>query len=177
MGNVVRYLIFALVIAFVAANVYVEAVNQGPSKWWRDPLSHYLVDVRYAWLQRLAYLGLVLAECLMIVSGYGRAESVALGVSAFGITGVVATKHPLIRRWLGGATRDAHLTSAGLAFVAAVVFEFLVLLGTPSIWFPIGAVLGTSTLAIRAPEQEAITEKTLTAFVLAGLIPIVAVPL
>lgn len=48
---------------------------------------------------------------------------------------------------------------------------------TPSIWFPIGAVISTGTLAIRAPEQEAITEKTLTAFALAGLIPIVAIPL
>lgn len=172
-----RYLIFALAVAFVAVNVFVEAANQGPSKWWRDPLSHYLTGVRFAWLQRLAYLGMAVAECLMIVTGYGRAESIALGVSAFGIVGVVATKLTVAARWPTRATRIAHLTASGLAFVGAVVFEFMVLLHTPSVWFPVGAVVGTATLAIDAPEQEAITEKTLTAFVLAGLVPIVAVPL
>lgn len=172
-----RYLIFALVIAFIAANVYVEAANQGPSKWWRDPLSHYLIGVRYAWLQRLAYLGMAFAECLMIASGYTFAESIALGVAAVGLVGVVATKTPLATRLPSHPTEIAHLTCAGFAFAAAVVFEFLALRGTPSIWFPIGAVLGTGTLVIRAPEQRAITEKTLTAFVLAGLIPIVAIPL
>lgn len=171
------YLIFALTVAFVAANVLVEAVNQGPSKWWRDPLSHYLVDVRYAWLLRLAYLGMVAAECLMIAGGYGTSKAVALGVAAFGLFGVVVTKFPFVARWPARSVRTAHLTASGFAFVGAVVFEFLVLLHTPSVWFPVGAVVGTGTLLIRAPEQEAITEKTLTAFVLAGLIPIVAIPL
>lgn len=171
------YLIFALVLAFIAANVYVEAANQGPSKWWRDPLSHYLIGVRYAWLQRLAFAGMALAECLMIVSGYALPESIALGIAAAGLLGVVITKTPLAMRLPPRPTEIAHLTCAGFAFAAAVVFEFLVLRGTPSIWFPIGAVLGTGTLAIRAPEQRAITEKTLTAFVLAGMIPIVAIPL
>lgn len=99
------YLIFALVVAFVAVNVFVEAVNQGPSKWWRDPLSHYLVGVEYAWLQRLGYLGLAAAECLMIATGYAWPESVALGVAAFGLVGVVVTKFPFALRWPGRATR------------------------------------------------------------------------
>ncbi|TAN05566.1 MAG: hypothetical protein EPN36_05715 [Rhodanobacteraceae bacterium] len=172
-----EYLIFALVVAFVAVNVFVEAVNQGSSKWWRDPLSHYLVGVRFAWLQRLAYLGMAAAECLLITRGYGALESIALAIAAFGLTGVVATKLRIVTGLGAGAARTAHLVASGLAFAAAVAFEFMVLLHTRSVWFPVGAVVATATIAIDAPEQEAITEKTLTAFVLAGIIPIVAIPL
>lgn len=171
------YLIFALVIAFVVVNVLVEALNQGPLKWWCNTLSDYLRRARWAWLLRWAFLGLVAAEVLMLVRSPSVPESVALGVSAFGLFGVVLTKFPFTARWPAKLTRRLHLASAGVAFMAGVVFEFMALEGTPSIWFPIGAVLATTTLAIRAPEQEAITEKTLMAFMLAGLVPIVAIPL
>lgn len=171
------YLIFALVVAFVAANVVVETVNQGSLKWWRSTLSDYLQHARYAWLLRWAFLGLVAAELLMIVEGRSTVQSVALASSAFGLIGVVLTKFPFTASWPAKLTRDLHLAAAALAFVAGVVFEFAALSGTPSIWFPIGAVLATGTLAIRAPEQEAITEKTLMALVLAGLVPLIGIPM
>ena len=173
------YAVFVLVILFVIANVYVESVNESATThWWREPLSHYLAGVRCSLWLSAAYLGLALAEVLLAFSRYGHWQFIALLVAAAALLGVVATawwKHFAAppHRFASGL----HVAFAGVAYVAGLVAEALYLWHTPSIWFVIGGVATTFAFARFAPHRPALEEKGLTAWVLAGLVAIVGVPL
>jgi hypothetical protein len=170
--------IFALLILFVAAQVYVEAVNEGPDcHWWQESMSHYLGSVQRAGVQVLAYLGFALAEVLLIFHDpRGTAATVALALAAAGLVGVTLTGisnpewkwHPQVER--------AHTICAGFAFGGALVAQFIYLWHTPSVWFPMAAVACTLAFVRFAPNANALEEKTFALWVVAGFIAITGLP-
>jgi len=172
-------LIFALLVFFVLAQVYVEAINEGPDcRWWRESMSHYLGEVEHAGVQALAFLGLALAEVLMIFEyAHGTAWRVCLALAAAGLVGVTVTGisnpdwewHPLVQR--------AHVVCSGFAFGAALVAEAVYLWHTPSIWLVFGAALTALGFARFAPEKSALEEKFFAAWVIAAFIAIGGVPM
>lgn len=173
------WLILALVAAFVAGNVYVEAVNETLGyKWWRNELSDYLAKVRLYWLQDAAYAGLALAEVLMIFTHPGsKTYTIALALAAAGLVSVVVSalvrKLPGVGKW----AEKWHVASAGVAFGAALVAEFVYLYDTPAVWIVIAGLVSTMAWQRFAPQYPALEEKSLTAFVLAALVAIVGAPL
>lgn len=172
-------LIFALLVFFVIAQVYVEAVNEGPDcHWWRESMSHYLGEVKHAGVQAASFLGLALAEVLMIFAyPHGTAWTVCLAVAAAGLAGVTFTGvaspewkwHPQMQR--------LHVIFSGLAFGAALVAEAIYLWHTPAIWLVFGAAATALGFARFAPDRSALEEKFFAAWVIAAFIAIAGVPM
>lgn len=172
-------LIFALLVFFVLAQVYVEAINEGPDcRWWRESMSHYLGEVKHAGVQALAFIGLAAAEVLMIFAyPFGTAWTVSLALAAAGLVGVTLTGisnpdwkwHPLMQR--------AHVICSGFAFGAALVAEAIYLWRTPSIWLVFGAAITALGFARFAPDKSALEEKFFAAWVIAAFIAIAGVPM
>lgn len=169
-------LTFALLLFFVAANVFVEARNPA-MHWWDEPLSAYLHGVKFAWVQSLAYLGFALAMLLLGIARAGEvAPAISLYVAAAALVGVVATAN-LHGVWQSDWRRRLHVVCAGLAFGGALVAEAIFLWGTPDVWFPVGAAAVAVAFARWAPEQHSLEEKVFTAVLVAGFVSLVGVPL
>lgn len=171
--------IFLLLVFFVLAQVYVEAVNEGPAcRWWQESMSHYLGGVKHAGWQALAFLGLAVGEVLMIFAyPHSTAWIVCLVIAAVGLVGVTVTGiaspdwewHPQMQR--------LHPIFSGLAFGGALVAEAIYLWHTPSIWLVFGAVVTALGFARFAPDHSALEEKCFAAWIVAAFISIAGVPL
>lgn len=170
--------IFALLVFFVVAQVYVEAINEGPDcHWWRESMSHYLGQVRHAGLQAIAYLGFA-AALLMMMRAYphGTAWNACLVVAAGGLLGVTVTGisspewtwHPQMER--------AHVICSGLAFGGALVGQVIYLWHTPMLWFPVGAMASTLAFVRFAPDRNALEEKCFAGWIVGGFIAIAGLP-
>lgn len=173
-------IIFALLLFFILANVYVEAVNEGPDcRWWDQSLSHYLAGLDDSPLQSVAYLGLAGAELLLIYDQpHGTAATIALVLASLGLVAVVYTAE--VKHKLGGSHNGwelAHKIAAGFAFVGAGVAEAIYLWHTPSIWLVWSAALTAVAFARFAPQAQALEEKAFTAWIVAGLIAIAGIPM
>lgn len=176
--------VFCLLIAFVIANAFVEYANEAPRgakcHWWRDPLSRYLnSDIDYTAWQRYAFLGLALAETLLIFARpSGLWWTLALAISAAAlvlvtITGAFDAGSATTRKWV----ETMHKIAAGIAFTGALMAEAVYLWHTSAIWFPITAVATAIGFVCWAPSRTALEEKAFTAAIMAGLLVIAAPPL
>lgn len=170
-------LIFALVLIFLASNIWVEYHNEGQTfsgvvfRWWQQPMSAYLTGVKGAGIQSIGFLLLALAEILMaIFIKHDLVWTILLLVSAGALALVVATK-----RWL--LNERVHVIAAGAAFGTAIAAELIYLWGHSAVWFPLFAILVPAAFMKFLPAQSAVEEKLTAALVCAGLITIVGVPL
>lgn len=165
-------LIVVLVVAFVAANVWVEVANEGADvHWWRETLTDYMVGVRGAGIASLIYIGLVAAEVLVIFNHpRGVAAIACLVVAATGLFGVVVTANVMARaEWIV----MLHYVLAGLAFLASLAAEAVILWPRPEVGFVAGGVATVIGFLLFARQRTALAEKLLTSWLLAGLLAIV----
>lgn len=179
MHTAITWLIFALLVFFVLAQVYVEAVNEGPDcRWWRESMSHYLGEVKHAGVQAMAFLGFAGAEALMIYAyPHSTAWTVCLSLAVAGLVGVTLTgvSNP---EWKWHAQIERlHTICSGFAFGAALIGEAIYLWHTPSIWLVFGAAATAIGFARFAPSQGALEEKFFAAWIVAAFIAIAGVPL
>lgn len=178
--------IFALVVAFVVGQVYVEAVNERDGihtatvdvvamHWWNRPLSAYLSHVAYWQIQQAVYYGLALALALLAWRGPGMLETVTMAVGAAGVTIVAASRLPATPRtkWVD----CIHVSAAGAAFCSVLVYECWMLWKTPMVWLPLGGVSTSLAFARWAPRRSSMEEKAFALWLMVGLIAIVGVPL
>lgn len=173
------WLIFALLMLFVVAQVYVEAANEGPTcHWWSEPMSHYLGNVKHSLLQIIAYFGFAIAELLLIAHDpRGAAATACLAISAAGLIGVTLSgmSNPgwKYHAWV----ERLHVICAGLAFGGALVAEAIYLWHMPAVWLVFGAAATAIAFARFAPNAHALEEKIFAAWLLAAFVAIVGVPL
>lgn len=141
-------------------------------------MSHYLKlsTIRHAIVQDSAYIGLGIAETMMIfVYPHGLAWMISLACAAFGIVGVTVTG--AIDRGAHHWVTRLHVAFAGFAFGGALVAEAVYLWHTREIWFVVAALASTMAFARFAPQAKALEEKTLAAWVIVALFAIVGIPL
>lgn len=177
-----RAIAFALLVLFVGGNVWVESLNQGVTQangrvldWWSNELSDYLANVKQAWVQDVTYIGLAIGELVMIhACKGGRVWSIALLCACVGLVSVVVTAVLKARPGAPAWMEKAHVVSALVAFLSAIVAETAYLLHTPAVWLPVGGAVATVAFHYLAPTKGALAEKCLCAFVVAGLLVIVA---
>lgn len=170
-------IIFLLLLSFVATNLYVEIINEGPTwNWQQHMISDYLYGVRHWQVQCYGFFGLSIAELLLIFAHPGgKLWSGSLVVAAVGLWGVVLTgiaRKKFLHRWWF----ILHDIMTGFAFVGALVAEAVYLWNTPAIWLPVMAVASTVLFTRFAPKPRALEEKTFTAFLVCGLLAIAGLP-
>lgn len=171
-------LIFALVLVFIAANVYTEYKARNQKCWWRDPISDYLVRVDAHEVQDVGFVGLAVAVVLLgATQAHGAAWPWLMYVCAGGIVGLLAAA--FVNAAQGGQTvwEKVHIAFSGVAFVAALVAELIALWDTSGVWLPILGVTNCVLFARFAPNAGALEEKTFTAIIVAGLIVLAGIPL
>ena len=168
-------LILFLLTAFVVSNIAVEWLNRRQLSWKTEPLSSYLADVPYAWIQDTGYF--MLAAVFFILSFTSRNGSVWI---LFLGTGVAVILVVLTKYYVDDPThsisarQDAqhvHVICAGIAYICMTLALLI------ETW-PLGGIARDAALAAPAtaflfyrfaPSQTALEEKAVTACLMVSL--------
>lgn len=173
--------VFVLVLAFCACNIVTEWLNRRTLSWKDRPISDYLADVPWAWVQDAGFAALAVALVLLSIAMPHPWVKTWLLLAVVGIFLVVGTAYAMLDK-SGKTLADiklAHKFGAALAFGGTTVALLM------HSWHTGGLVFGAALAApasvtaffLLAREQTALAEKAYTACLMVSLGALAAPPI
>lgn len=118
-----KILLLTLISAFVLGNILTEWRNRKMLPWTQNPISAYLADVPWAWMQDLGFFAL--ASALFLMGDSLSPAGMAFVVAGLALILVVVTKYYIAFSNASAIDKTEaekiHIICAGIAFTGITV--------------------------------------------------------